>query len=107
MAQYYDRYSGFRINGQTRTVPFISIDIKSSDKSIAYISGRDRMDILSQKYYGSPFYGFLIMSANPEFGGLEFLIPDRTIIRVPYPFRESLQQYVNKLARFDQLYGIF
>lgn len=105
--KYFDRYSSFRVNGEVVTLPFIPIGPKSSDKEVLYIQGRDRTDKLSQRYYGNPYCGWLIMLANPQYGGLEFLIPDRTILRVPYPFTNSLQQYINNVQTFDQLYGIF
>jgi len=107
MAKYFDRYSSFRNNGNTVTLPFLPLTPKSSDKEILYVLGKDRTDKLSQRFYGNPYCGWLIMMANPQYGGLEFLIPDRTIIRVPYPFTDSLQQYVNNIEIFDQLYGIF
>jgi hypothetical protein len=36
-------------------------------------------------YYNNPYGGWLIMLANPEFGGLEFNIPNQTVIRIPFP----------------------
>lgn len=107
MVKYFDRYSSFRINGTTVTLPFLSIPPKDSDREILYVQGRDRTDKLSQKFYGNPYCGWLIMLANPQYGGLEFLIPNHTILRVPYPFTDSLQQYINNIQEFDQLYGIF
>ena len=107
MARYFDRYSSFRLNGTTTTLPFLPIDEKNTDKNIVYVLGKDRTDKLSQRFYGNPYCGWLIMLANPQYGGLEFLIPNRTIIRIPYPFTESLQQYINNIEQFDKLYGIF
>lgn len=107
MVRYFDRYSSFRVNGTTVTLPFLPITPKDSDREILFIQGRDRTDKLSQRFYGNPYCGWLIMLANPEYGGLEFLIPSRTVLRVPYPFTESLQQYLNNIESFDKLYGIF
>lgn len=107
MGKYFDRYSSFRINGETVMLPFLPLPQKGSDKEITYKLGRDRTDKLSQRYYGNPYCGWLIMMANPQYGGLEFLIPDRTVLRIPYPLVDSLQQYINNIERFDQLYGIF
>lgn len=107
MAKYFDRYSKFRLNGNTVTLPFLPLKEKSTDKNIVYTLGKDRTDKLSQKYYGNPYCGWLIMMANPQYGGLEFLIPNRTILRVPYPLTDSLQEYINNIQKFDQLYGIF
>lgn len=107
MAKYFDRYSSYRINGETVTIPFLPLMEKSSDKEVVYKLGKDRTDKLSQRFYGTPYYGWLIMMANPQYGGLEFLIPDRTIIRVPYPLTDSLQQFINNIETFNQVYGIF
>jgi hypothetical protein len=107
MAKYFDRYSSFRLNGTTATLPFLPIPPKGTDKEVVFRIGRDRTDKLSQTFYGNPYCGWLIMLANPQYGGLEFLIPNRTILRIPYPLTESLQQYINNIQTFDQLYGIF
>ena len=46
MAQYYNRYTQFSINGQSQTVPFVSIPSKTSDKKVIYKLGKSRMDKL-------------------------------------------------------------
>lgn len=106
MAQYYDRYEKFRANGEVKPVPGIIIPIASTDKSAKYKSGRSRMDKLSQEYYGNPYHGWLIMLSNPKYGGLEDNIPDGEIIRIPYPFKDSLQQYINEVESYNKIYGI-
>jgi hypothetical protein len=45
------------------------------------------------------------MQANPQFGGLEFNIPDGALIRVPYPFSEAVSRYITQVTRYKQLYG--
>jgi hypothetical protein len=45
------------------------------------------------------------MLANPQFGGLEFNIPDRTIIRIPFPYDNALSRYINELENHRKLYG--
>jgi|SRR5210317_1047737 hypothetical protein len=103
--EYYDRYSGFRQNGGYDPMPFIKLIEKPSDKQVVWRSNRDRMDKLSQEYYGNPFHGFLIMLANPKFGGVEDAIPDGEIIRIPYPFNDTLQQYISEVDKYKLLYG--
>lgn len=105
MANYYDRYSRFKDNGKIEPVPGIFLSSKSSDKQILYKLGQTRLDDVSNTYYGSPYYSWLILSANPEFGGLEFNIPDRTVIRIPYPFNASLEEYSSKVKKHIRLYG--
>ena len=86
-------------------IPFIKITPKQSDKTVVYHSQRTRMDKLSQQYYDNPYHGWLIMLANPQYGGVEENIPDNEIIRIPYPFRDSLQQYIEAVNEYERLYG--
>jgi hypothetical protein len=103
--QYYNRYSDFLINGEQTVVPFIPLPAKSSDKSHIYIVGQSRMDKISQQYFGTPFFGWLIMQANPEFGGLEQNIPDGSLLTIPFPLVASLQDYKNGLDNYFFYYG--
>jgi hypothetical protein len=103
--EYYDRYQDFKVNGGYKVLPFIKIPEKQTDKKVVWKSDRDRMDKLSNDYYGNPFHGFLIMLANPKFGGVEDAIPDREIIRIPFPFVDTLQQYIEEVERYQYLYG--
>jgi len=103
--RYYDRYSQFRFNGSMRPVPGITIDSASSDKSLVYKIGDTRLDKLSNLYYNTPYCGWLIMLANPELGGLEFLIPDQTIIKIPYPFESGIDRYITAINKYKKLYG--
>ena len=79
MAEYFDRYNQFKENGKVNPIPGIKLREKSTDKRVVYKLGKTRLDILSQQYYNNPYHGFLIMLANPQFGGLEFNIPDGEI----------------------------
>ena len=104
MARYYDRYRGFKKNGLTSTLPFIKLTPKQSDKQVVTDS-RTRFDKLSQLYYGNPYHGWLILLANPQFGGLEFDIPEETVILIPFPLDFSLEQYQNQVDNYKKLYG--
>ncbi len=103
--EYYDRYQRFKLDGSYTMIPFIKITPKQSDKTVVYHSQRTRMDKLSQQYYDNPYHGWLIMLANPQYGGVEENIPDNEIIRIPYPFRDSLQQYIEAVNEYERLYG--
>jgi hypothetical protein len=103
--EYYDRYSEFVINGQQTVVPYINLRQKSTDQSYIYRVGRSRMDKISQQYYGTPFFGWLIMQSNPQYGGLEANIPDGSIINVPFPLITSLQEYSSSLKTYFFYYG--
>ena len=89
----YDRYKKFRMNGDTMFPPFIRIPVKESDYYDVYEKGKTRLDLLSYEYYKDPDYAWLIMQANPEYGSLEFMIPDNAQIRIPYPLNLTLAQY--------------
>ena len=103
--EYYNRYQKFNFNGKYQPLPFIKIEPKSTDKSVLYRQSIDRMDKLSLECFGNPYHGWLIMLANPQYGGVEESIPTNEIIRIPFPFRDSLQQYIGEVKRYEQLYG--
>ena len=103
--QYYDRYDNFKIGDTMKTLPFLKIENRDTDVFIEY-KNRTRLDIVSQTYYGAPYYGWLILQANPQFGGLEFNIPEGTTIRVPMPLISVLQSYQQQIDNYNVLYKI-
>lgn len=105
MAIYYDRYEKFRNNGKILPVPFVNIPVLSTDKSVVYKLTITRLDKLSQTYYNNPYHGFLIMLANPQYGGLEFNINDGDVIRIPYPFDSAIERYIEQINNYKTLYG--
>lgn len=105
MPNYYDRYSQFRVNNDIKPLPGINIPEQTSDKRIIYKLGETRLDKISNLYYNNPLFGWLIMQANPEFGGLEFNIPDQAIIRIPFPFESAINRYTNEVNKYKLLYG--
>lgn len=105
MATYFDRYEQFRGNGEVKPIPGIKIPVESTDKRVVYKLGRSRMDKFSQEYYGNPYHGWLIMLANPQFGGMEFNIPDGETIRIPFPFTNAIERYILEVKKYKQLYG--
>ena len=96
----YNRYSILKkSDGTTELMPFINIPVSTSDKYEYWNGETSRLDILSQKYYGNPFYDFLIIYAN---GGFltEFDIPDGTLIRIPYPLDRAKSYYEMYLTEY-------
>jgi len=83
-------------------MPFIKLLPKSSDKEYVYKKGRDRLDKISQLYYGSPSEGWMILLANPEYA-TEFEIPSGTIIRIPFPYRDTLDEFISKQELWKKL----
>ncbi len=103
--QIYNRYNEFLVDGQQTVVPYINLPAKSTDKRYIYKVGMTRMDKVSQQYYGSPTFGWLILMGNPIYGGLEWNIPDGAILTIPYPLVSSLQDYKNELENYFFYYG--
>ena len=103
--QYYNRYTNFLINGQQTVVPFITIPQKTTDRTYIYKVGKTRLDKVSQEFYGSPFFNWLILQANPQYGGLETSIPDGAILIIPFPLCPSLQDYKGSLENYFYYYG--
>jgi hypothetical protein len=103
--QIYNRYNDFLIDGQQTVVPYINLPSKSTDKKYIYKVGMTRMDKVSQQYYGSPTFTWLIMMGNPQYGGQEWNIPDGSILTIPYPLVASLQDYKNELQNHFFYYG--
>ena len=64
-----------------------------------------RLDMLSYDYYGDPNYGWLIMQANPEYGSLEFKIPQNALLRIPFPLELAITNYNEGIRKYKKLYG--
>jgi len=103
--QIYNRYLEFLVNDTQTIVPYVNIPKKSSDKVYIYKEGMSRLDKISQQYYGTPTFGWLILLANPQVGGFEFNISDGTILTIPFPLITSLQDYKNSLDNHFFYYG--
>ena len=105
MPKYFDRYSNFRYNGNMTPLPGLTIPEENGDKIVIYNLGQTRLDKLSNSYYNSPYFGWLIMQANPSYGGLEFNIPDQSLIRIPFPFESAISRYIQAVNKHNSLYG--
>jgi hypothetical protein len=105
MPQYADRYSKFRENGNVKPVFGITIPESSTDKTFLFKKGQSRLDKVSNQYYNNPYTGWIILLANPQFGGLEFNIPDMTVIRIPFPYDSAISRYITEVQNHKKLYG--
>ena len=103
--EYFDRYQYFVNDGKFRIVPGIELPIKSTDKYIQYKRGKTRLDKVSQEYYSTPIFGWLILLANPLAGSIEFEIPDNFMLRVPFPLTSTLQDYKRNIDLYSLYYG--
>lgn len=102
---YYDRYEDFLINGKQTVVPQIKLTPKSTDKKYIYRVGKSRLDKISFDFYSTPFFGWLILNANPQYGGLETNIKDGDVLIIPFPLNSTLQDYKKSLDRHIFYYG--
>ena len=100
----YDRYSLFRSKGKIEIVPSVTIAEKETDYYETYKVGSTSLNDLSYKYYGDPNYDWLIMVANPQYGSMEFSIPNGVEIRIPYPLSTSIEQYTYAVNNYNRLY---
>jgi len=98
----YNRYSILKNgDGTTDSMPFVKLPVNSSDKYEYWNSEFSRMDKLSQKYYGNPFYDFLILYANGNYVS-EFDIPDGALIRIPFPLTKVKADYEALLIAYKK-----
>lgn len=103
--QIYNRYNNFLINGKQTIVPYLNLPAKTTDKRHIYKVSQSRLDKISQQYYGTPTFGWIILLANPKYGGEEWNIPDGSILTIPFPLLTSLQDYKNELENQFFYYG--
>jgi len=103
--EYFNRYQNLILNGQQKIVPWARIPAKTTDKIYIYRTGISRLDKVSQTYYGVPYYGWLILQANPEYGGSEIDIPDNAILKIPFPLLASLLDYKTAIQNHFFYYG--
>ena len=102
---YYNRYDEFIINGEQTVVHFVYISQKHTDQNYIYKVAKSRLDKVSQEFYSSPYFNWLILQANPQFGGLENNIYDGAILIIPFPLISSLQDYKAALENHFYYYG--
>jgi hypothetical protein len=103
--EYYNRYQKYLIGEQQTIVPYVKLPIKGTDKKYIYKLGVSRLDKISQLYYGTPFFGWLILQANGLQGGSELSINDNTILTIPFPLTPSLLDYKSALDQYFYYYG--
>ena len=96
----FNRYSQINVNDEYGIVPFGEIPIKPSDIRIIFKKGLMRLDQISYQYYDTPDFAWLIMQANPQYGSLEYNIPDSVELRIPYPLDITLADYQKSIGNY-------
>jgi len=99
----YNRYESFKTDAGIKPVPFIKIPVKSSDFYEVYHRNKTRLDILSYNYYGDANYAWLILQANPEYGSMEYSIPDGVTLRIPFPLGQTIEEYRQGIIDYNTL----
>ncbi len=101
----YSDYSRYTIlkngDGTTESMPFVKLPVNPSDKYEYWNTTFSRLDKISQRYYGNPFYDFLILYANSEYVS-EFDIPDGALIRIPFPLGKAKADYEAILVAYKR-----
>jgi hypothetical protein len=100
----FDRYSQFREGNSFCMVPFGEIPKTRTDRYEIYQKGKTRLDQVSYEYYGDPNYAWLILQANPQYGSLEFNIPDGVELRIPFPLNTALDGYQASIENYNKAY---
>jgi hypothetical protein len=99
----FDRYLDFKMNGEMKFLPFITIQEQPTDIKVVYSNGISRLDIISNKYYDDPTYGWLIQLANPQYGSIEFDYPQECILRIPFPLESAISLYNKEIQKYFDL----
>ena len=100
----FDRYSQFREGNSIGVVPFGEVPHNRTDRYEVYRKGTTRLDQISSDYYNSPDYAWLILQANPQYGSLEFNIPDGVELRIPYPLNSAIDGYQKSIENYNKYY---
>jgi hypothetical protein len=103
--RYFNRYKTLNSDSKRISAPFIKLTEKTTDLFIVYNTTKSRLDKVSQQYYSVPYYGWLILMANPDVASSEWEIPDNTTLRIPYPLQDTLREYETKLKNRVEYYG--
>jgi len=93
----YNFYNLLKSNDSLKNMPSVSIDKRSTDKSVLYNKQTNRLDTISGNIYQDETYWKLILWANEQYF-LEFDIPDNTVIRVPFPLQDVLSEVSGKIV---------
>jgi len=90
---FYD----FLKDGNTiKDMPGVTISRRTTDKTIVFNPRLMRLDRIAGDVYQDESLYKILMWANPEIV-YEFDIPRGTIIRIPFPLNDVIQEIVSKI----------
>lgn len=79
--------------------PKINLSDNENDVTIIWDSKEYRTDQLSNKYYGTPFFDFIIKEKNAHLGVDEWEWENGSLITIPLPLNRVVQEYFNFYKR--------
>ena len=90
-------FNKFLISGKDlQDMPPISIENRETDRRMIYDKKRVRLDNIAGDVYNDETLWKVILWANPEYF-YEYDIPDGTVIRIPLPKEDVLQEITSKI----------
>lgn len=93
----YDFYKNLKSSDTLKNMPAVSISKRVTDKSITYNKQKNRLDTIAGTIYRDETFWRLILWANEQYF-MEFDIPDNTVIRVPYPLQDVINEVNTKIV---------
>lgn len=79
-----------------KNMPHIKISKRNTDRFVVYNKSKNRLDRFAGDFYQEEEYWKVIMWANPDFY-YEFDIPDNTVIRIPLPKNEVINEITKQI----------
>jgi len=92
----FNFYELLRDGNTMKAMPRVDISRRSSDKVIVFDPRRMRLDRIAGDVYGDETLYHLLLWANPDII-YEFDIPRGTILRIPFPLNDVVQEVAAKI----------
>ena len=89
-------YELLREENGMQNMPNVAISRRSTDKSLVFNPKLMRLDRIAGDVYGDETLYKILMWANPDII-YEFDIPRGSIIRIPFPLNDVIQEVVAKI----------
>jgi len=86
-----------RVGQELLDTPPILIKERKTDLFVVYNKNKTRLDRIAFDIYKDETCYKLILMANPAYF-CEFDIPNNTVVRVPFPYNDVIQEIVSKLT---------
>lgn len=94
----FDFYKYLIQGDRMSSMPPIKISDRLTDKYVIYNSQTNRLDTIAGDIYADETFWRLILWANEQYF-MEFDIPDNTVIRVPFPLQDVINEYSSKIIK--------